>query len=211
MVLRRAVRYVDERSGVAPFLSKSLRYLFPDHWSFLLGEVALYAFIVLVATGIYLTLYFEPSLAKTTYHGTYEPLRGTRMSDAYRSAVDISFKYKAGLLVRQTHHWAADVFVAAIVMHLIRVFFTGAFRKPRELTWLVGWRCCSRRCSRATSATRWWTTCCPGWDWRSDTASRCRSRSSGATSRSGSGARRIRARPPSSRACTWLTCSSSQC
>src|SRR5436305_2326287 len=60
------------------------------------------------------------------------------MSDAYRSAVDISFQVKAGLLIRQTHHWAANVFVAAIVVHLLRVFFTGAFRKPRELTWLIG-------------------------------------------------------------------------
>jgi ubiquinol-cytochrome c reductase cytochrome b subunit len=133
-----AVRFVDQRTGAAPFLRKTLRYLFPDHWSFLLGEVALYAFIVLVATGTYLAFFFEPSLAKITYHGDYAPLQGVRMSEAYKSVVDISFKYRAGLLIRQTHHWAADVFVAAIVIHLMRVFFTGAFRKPRELTWLIG-------------------------------------------------------------------------
>jgi ubiquinol-cytochrome c reductase cytochrome b subunit len=133
-----AVRFVDQRTGSAPFLRKAMRYLFPDHWSFLLGEVALYAFIVLVATGTYLALFFEPSLAKITYHGDYAPLQGVRMSEAYKSVVDISFKYRAGLLIRQTHHWAADVFVAAIVLHLVRVFFTGAFRKPRELTWLIG-------------------------------------------------------------------------
>jgi ubiquinol-cytochrome c reductase cytochrome b subunit len=133
-----AVRFVDQRTGAAPFLRKTMRYLFPDHWSFLLGEVALYAFIVLVATGTYLAFFFEPSLADTIYHGQYEPLRGVKMSEAYRSVVDISFKYRAGLLIRQTHHWAADVFVAAIVIHLMRVFFTGAFRKPRELTWLIG-------------------------------------------------------------------------
>src|SRR5436309_4284198 len=137
-MIRRAVRWLDERSGVAPFLKGVLRYVFPDHWSFLLGEVALYAFIVLVATGVYLTLFFEPSLAKTVYHGTYKPLQGHEMSEAYRSVVDISFKYKAGLLIRQTHHWAADVFVAAIILHLLRIFFTGAFRKPRELTYLIG-------------------------------------------------------------------------
>ena len=136
--VRGVVQALDRRSGSAPLLRKTLRYLFPDHWSFLLGEVALYAFIVLVATGIYLTLFFEPSLAKVVYHGNYEPLRGAKMSEAYRSVVDISFSYKAGLLIRQTHHWAADVFVAAIVLHLMRVFFTGAFRKPRELTWLIG-------------------------------------------------------------------------
>ena len=136
--LRSAVQTLDRRSGAAPLLRKTLRYLFPDHWSFLLGEVALYAFIVLVATGIYLTLFFEPSLAKVVYHGDYEPLRGATMSEAYRSVLDISYSYKAGLLIRQTHHWAANVFVAAVVLHLMRVFFTGVFRKPRELTWLIG-------------------------------------------------------------------------
>jgi len=137
-VIRRLVTFVDERSGAAPLLRKTLRYAFPDHWSFLLGEVALYAFVVLVATGIYLTLFFEPSTAKTVYHGAYEPLQGMEMSKAYASAIHISFDVKAGLLIRQTHHWAADVFVAAIVLHLIRVFFTGAYRKPRELTYLIG-------------------------------------------------------------------------
>src|SRR4051794_9553241 len=137
-MIRRFVRFIDSRSGAAPFIKGTLRYLFPDHWSFLLGEVALYAFIVLVATGIYLTMFFHPSLADTVYHGTYAPLRGQKMSEAYKSTVDISFHVKAGLLIRQTHHWAADVFVAAIVLHLMRIFFTGAFRKPRELTYIVG-------------------------------------------------------------------------
>jgi ubiquinol-cytochrome c reductase cytochrome b subunit len=132
------VRFVDERANAAPLLRKTLRYLFPDHWSFLLGEVALYAFVVLVATGVFLALFFEPSLSETVYRGSYEPLRGATMSDAYRSAVDLSFDVKAGLLMRQTHHWAADVFVAAIVVHLMRVFFTGAFRRPRELTYVIG-------------------------------------------------------------------------
>jgi ubiquinol-cytochrome c reductase cytochrome b subunit len=137
-MIRGAVRYLDQRSGAAPLLKKALRYLFPDHWSFLLGEVALYAFIVLVATGIYLTFFFDPSTAHTVYHGSYAPLRGLEMSRAYKSVVDLSFDVKAGLLIRQTHHWAADVFVAAIVLHVIRVFFTGAYRKPRDLTWTIG-------------------------------------------------------------------------
>jgi ubiquinol-cytochrome c reductase cytochrome b subunit len=136
--IREPVRFIDERTSAAPLLRQMLRYLFPDHWSFLLGEVALYAFIMLIATGIYLTLFFDPSLAKTTYHGAYGPLRGQEMSEAYKSVLDISFRYKAGLLIRQTHHWAADVFVASMAIHLMRVFFTGAFRKPRELTWLIG-------------------------------------------------------------------------
>jgi ubiquinol-cytochrome c reductase cytochrome b subunit len=132
------VKFIDQRTASAPLLRKAMRYVFPDHWSFLLGEVALYAFIVLIATGIYLALFFDDSTAKTIYHGSYAPLDGQTMSAAYKSVVDISFTYKAGLLMRQTHHWAADVFVAAIVLHLMRVFFTGAYRKPRELTWLIG-------------------------------------------------------------------------
>jgi ubiquinol-cytochrome c reductase cytochrome b subunit len=137
-VIRAAVRFLDQRSSAAPLLRRSLRYVFPDHWSFLLGEVALYAFVVLVATGTYLALFFDDSVTKVHYHGSYEPLRGQEMSDAYRSVLDISFSVKAGLLIRQTHHWAADVFIAAIFLHLLRVFFTGAYRKPRELTYWLG-------------------------------------------------------------------------
>ncbi|HZS24271.1 MAG TPA: cytochrome bc complex cytochrome b subunit [Gaiellaceae bacterium] len=137
-MIRRVVRYLDERSGTAPFIKKTLRYLFPDHWSFLLGEVALYCFIVLVATGTYLTFFFVDSSHQVVYHGPYTPLEDQHMSEAYRSVLDISTTVKAGLLIRQTHHWAANVFLAAIILHLFRVFFTGAFRKPRDLTWLIG-------------------------------------------------------------------------
>jgi ubiquinol-cytochrome c reductase cytochrome b subunit len=137
-VIRRTVRYLDRRAGAAPLLKKGLRYVFPDHWSFLLGEVALYSFVVLVATGVYLTLFFEDSTAPTHYHGPYRALDGLEMTHAYRSVVDLSFSVKAGLLMRQTHHWAADVFLVAIVLHVLRIIFTGAFRKPRELTYYVG-------------------------------------------------------------------------
>ncbi|HEX5450116.1 MAG TPA: cytochrome bc complex cytochrome b subunit [Gaiellaceae bacterium] len=137
-MIRKTVRWLDQRSGTAPFLRKSLRYLFPDHWSFLLGEIALYAFVVLVATGIYLTLFFVDSSSQTVYRGPYAPLHGQRMSEAYESVVNISTTVKAGLLIRQTHHWAADVFAGAIILHLFRVFFTGAYRKPRELTYIIG-------------------------------------------------------------------------
>jgi len=137
-VIRRLVRFVDQRTGTAPLLRKQLRYLFPDHWSFLLGEVALYAFLVLVATGTYLALFYHDSTADVVYHGPYVPLQGQHMTDAYRSVLDISTSVKAGLLIRQTHHWAADVFIAAIVLHLLRVFFTGAYRKPREVTYWIG-------------------------------------------------------------------------
>jgi ubiquinol-cytochrome c reductase cytochrome b subunit len=137
-MIQKLVRFVDRRSGGAPLARKTLRYLFPDHWSFLLGEVALYAFIVLVLTGTYLALFYRNSITPVTYHGPYQPLQGQQMTEAYRSVLDISFTVKAGLLIRQTHHWAADVFVGAIVLHLLRIFFTGAYRKPRELTYWLG-------------------------------------------------------------------------
>jgi ubiquinol-cytochrome c reductase cytochrome b subunit len=104
----------------------------------MIGEIALYSFVVLVVTGVFLSLFFDPSVAETTYHGSYEPLRGTTMSEAYRSVVELSFDVRAGLVMRQAHHWAAIVFIAALVVHLLRIFFTGAFRRPREINWIVG-------------------------------------------------------------------------
>jgi ubiquinol-cytochrome c reductase cytochrome b subunit len=132
------VAWVDRRTGGASFARRALRYVFPDHWSFLLGEVALYSFVVLVGTGVFLALFFEDSTAKVVYHGAYAPLDGFHMTRAYASVLHLSWDVKAGLLMRQTHHWAANVFVAAIVLHLIRIFFTGAFRRPREATYLIG-------------------------------------------------------------------------
>ena len=137
-MIRKLVRFLDSRTGTAPLLRKTLRYLFPDHWSFLLGEVALYAFVILVATGVFLTFFYEDSTAQVIYHGPYGPLQGQEMTHAYRSVLDISTTVKAGLLIRQTHHWAANVFIAAIVLHMMRIFFTGAYRKPRELTYWIG-------------------------------------------------------------------------
>ncbi|WP_237319203.1 ubiquinol-cytochrome c reductase cytochrome b subunit [Streptomyces sp. JJ36] len=115
-----------------------LRKAFPDHWSFLLGELALYSLLVLVLTGVYLTFFFDPSMTEVVYHGDHVPLQGVRMSEAYASTIDISFDVRGGLLTRQIHHWAALVFVAAIGVHLLRIFFTGAFRRPREANWVLG-------------------------------------------------------------------------
>lgn len=137
-MIDRLYRALDERLAVGRSLREQLRKPFPSHWSFLLGEVALYSFIVLLLTGIFLTFFFEPSLEEITYRGAYEPLHGVEMSRAYASALELSFDVQAGLIMRQIHHWAALVFVAAITVHMGRVFFTGAFRKPRELTWVVG-------------------------------------------------------------------------
>jgi ubiquinol-cytochrome c reductase cytochrome b subunit len=137
-LIRRAVRALDQRTGAGSILGKALKYVFPDHWTFLFGEIALYSFVILVGTGIYLTLFFEPSTSQVVYHGSYAPLRGQEISKAYESALDLSFNVRAGLLIRQVHHWAALTFVAAIVVHLMRIFFTGAFRKPRDLNYYIG-------------------------------------------------------------------------
>lgn len=131
-------RWIERRIGGSDFARDKLDKVFPESWQFLLGELALYAFFVLVGTGTFLALFFDPSLAETTYHGSYEPLQGLEMSRAYASVVDLSFEVRAGLLLRQTHHWAALVFTGSIVAHLLRNFFTGAFRKPRDLNWMVG-------------------------------------------------------------------------
>ncbi len=136
--VQQAVDELDDRLGLAKGGRIFLDKIFPDHWSFMLGEIALYSFVILLATGVYLTLYFVPSSTVVTYHGSYTPLVGMKMSEAYASTLNISFAVRAGLLIRQMHHWAADIFVGAIVVHMARIFFTGAFRKPRELNWTIG-------------------------------------------------------------------------
>src|SRR5690349_23342964 len=130
--------WADERLGIATATKKQIRKVFPDHWSFMLGEIALWSFVILLLTGVFLSLWFKPSMEEVTYMGSYANLRGIRMSEAYASTLDISFDVRGGLLMRQMHHWAANLFLAAMTIHMLRVFFTGAFRKPRELNWLVG-------------------------------------------------------------------------
>jgi len=130
--------WFDDRLGISGSGRKMLNKIFPDHWSFLIGEIALYSFIVLLATGVFLTLYFVPSSKIVIYNGSYAPLRGQPVSEAFASTVDLSFAVRGGLLMRQMHHWGANIFVGSIVVHMLRIFFTGAFRKPRELNWLVG-------------------------------------------------------------------------
>ena len=133
-----AANYLDERLSVSAVLKGFGRKVFPDHWSFMLGEVALYSFVILVLSGTFLTFFYQPSMAEVHYDGSYAPLKGAQMSIAYASSLDISFDIRGGLIMRQVHHWAALLFVAAAGLHMLRVFFTGAFRKPRELNWVVG-------------------------------------------------------------------------
>ena len=125
-------------SSSPPWLRRTLNKVYPDHWSFLLGEIALYSFIVLLLSGTYLTFFFDASMREVVYDGSYAPLRGVEMSAAYDSALQLSFDVRGGLFMRQMHHWAALLFVASIVVHLLRIFFTGAFRRPRETNWIIG-------------------------------------------------------------------------
>ncbi|MEU1902504.1 cytochrome bc complex cytochrome b subunit [Nocardiopsis dassonvillei] len=136
--LRGVGNFIDDRFHLAKTGEKNLRKVFPNHWSFMLGEIALYSFIILLLTGVFLTLWFKPSMTEIVYDGSYERLQGVMMSEAYASTLHITFEVRGGLLVRQIHHWAALIFVAALTAHMLRVFFTGAFRKPREINWLIG-------------------------------------------------------------------------
>ena len=130
--------FLDERVGGSKVVKGLFRKVFPDHWSFMLGEVALYSFIVLLLTGTFLTFFYIPSVGRTTYEGIYTPLANQTVSEAYASTLRLSFDVRGGLLMRQIHHWSALIFVAAITVHMFRIFFTGAFRKPRELNWVIG-------------------------------------------------------------------------
>jgi len=133
-----AAEWVDDRVGLATISKKQIRKVFPEHWSFMLGEIALWSFVVLLLTGVFLTFWFKPSMGEVVYDGSYDKLRGLHMSEAYASTLDISFDVRGGLLMRQMHHWSAMLFVGAMFVHMMRVFFTGAFRKPREINFLIG-------------------------------------------------------------------------
>ena len=137
-MIRRLFRWFDDRLGAASFARRTLNKVFPDHWSFMLGEIALYCFIVLVLTGTFLAFFYVPDQKEVVYHGPYSPLYGQHVSIAYGSVLRLSFQTRAGLVFRQIHHWAALVMVAAVVVHAIRVFLTGAFRKPRDINWILG-------------------------------------------------------------------------
>ncbi|MGI9119472.1 MAG: cytochrome bc1 complex cytochrome b subunit [Acidimicrobiales bacterium] len=131
-------RWLDDRLATSRFARSALNKVFPDHWSFMIGEVAMYCFVILIITGTFLSFFFTPSAKDVIYQGSYLPLRGVTMSEAYQSTVGLSFDVRAGLVIRQIHHWAALLFLVTIACHVARIFFTGAFRRPREINWLVG-------------------------------------------------------------------------
>ena len=130
--------WFDNRLNISTGGRKIVNKIFPDHWSFMIGEIALYSFVVLLATGVFLSLYFIPSTADVVYNGPYTPLHGQVVSEAYASTINLSFSVRTGLLMRQMHHWAANIFLGAIVVHMCRIFFTGGFRRPREMNWIIG-------------------------------------------------------------------------
>jgi len=136
--LANAAKNMDDRYTLSGGMRKQLNKVFPTHWSFLLGEIALYSFVVLLFSGVYLTLFFDPSMSKVIYDGAYAPLNGVEMSRAYETALQISFEVRGGLFIRQIHHWGALLFAVSIMAHMFRIFFTGAFRKPREANWVIG-------------------------------------------------------------------------
>ncbi len=136
--LERLVGWVDKRTGLAGPIRVAMGKVFPDHWSFLLGEIALFSFVILLATGTFLTFFYTPDARQVTYQGSYQTLDGAQMSAAFQSVLGLSFDVEAGLLMRQVHHWTALIFIGAIAAHLARIFFTGAFRRPRELNYLLG-------------------------------------------------------------------------
>ena len=180
MIVRRLVDGLDERLDGTSFIKRNLRKVFPDHWSFMLGEIALYSFVMLILTGTFLSLFFVASPAETVYRGPYAPLQGSDVSLAYESVLRISFEVRAGLVMRQTHHWAALVFLASIMAHLLRVFFTG--RVPQAARAQLDHR--RRRCSCSASApgspaTRSPTTCSRARACASSTRPCSRSRSIG--------------------------------
>ena len=133
-----ASRWLDSRLRLAKSARSALNHVFPDHWSFMLGEIALYAFVALVITGTFMAMFFDPSNATVIYHGSLRELGGVQMSAAYQSVLHLSFGVPAGLLIRQMHHWAALIFIWAILAHLARIFFTAAYRRPREINWFIG-------------------------------------------------------------------------
>ncbi|WP_336002661.1 cytochrome b [Halorientalis halophila] len=135
--LDRIYGFFDDRLDLTEsqsFLGKA----FPAEDSFLLGEVALFCFLILVLTGMFLGFFFEPSTTEVEYEGSVAEYQGEDLPEAFVSVLNITYDVPFGMLLRRMHHWAAHLFVASMALHMLRVFFNGAYRNPRELNWLVG-------------------------------------------------------------------------
>ncbi|MFT4921896.1 MAG: cytochrome b-561 [Haloarculaceae archaeon] len=135
--LDRVYGFLDERLDLTEarsFLGKA----FPAEDSFLLGEVALFCFLILVLTGVFLGFFFEPSTSAVEYEGSVAEYQGEELPEAFASVLNITYGVPFGMLIRRMHHWAAHLMIASMALHMLRVFFSGAYRNPRELNWLVG-------------------------------------------------------------------------
>ena len=109
----------------------------PNRWSSYLGIISGASLVVLIVTGVLLMIFYDPSSALVRYQGSYEPLRGVEMSEAYASTLRISLDLRGGLLVRQAHHWAALVLPGSLLLQLASLFLTGGFRRPRHWGWVL--------------------------------------------------------------------------
>ena len=123
-------KWLDERLELKKFKEKFLSKTFPTHPTFLLGETALFSFVTLVATGVFLGFLYEPSTRMVSLFGAMVPA-------AYASVVRIDL-LPMGMIIRRIHHWSAMIMIAAILAHLLRIYFTSSYRKQREINWLVG-------------------------------------------------------------------------
>src|SRR5512146_1662233 len=124
-------------AGTRRLVPDALRRDPDDRWAAVFGRIAGYSFAVAVVTGVLLLPFFRPSMATVAYHGSYGKLDGVPVSQAYQSVLAISFDVRGGLLVRQVHHWSADLFVAAVCLRLLRAFFRGRFCGRALPDWLI--------------------------------------------------------------------------
>jgi cytochrome b6 len=120
----RWLKWLDERFRMKHWVVEAMKK--PVHpwarkWYYCLGGLTLVTFLVLVVTGLILLQHYRP-----TPEGAAESISYI-MNDVW-----------FGWLIRGIHHWAANVMMVLIVAHMIRVFLTGAYKKPRELNWIAG-------------------------------------------------------------------------
>ena len=112
--------------------------LFTDRWVVRLGRIAFASFVVVMVSGVFLLFHYDPSTDLVRYAGPFAPLRGLTMSKALASTLDITFEVRGGLLMRQVHHWGTLVMAAALMLMILRVFFTAGYRMRRRWLVLVG-------------------------------------------------------------------------
>lgn len=121
----RIYRWLDERFKLRELLPPIVKHPAPENVIsnplYCLGGTAFLCFLILVATGIILAMYYKPT-----------------PSEAYKSVEHIMTAVPMGSLIRSIHHWAANTMIAAVMLHMIRIYFMGAYKKPRELNWVVG-------------------------------------------------------------------------